>query len=300
MQLTPGGLLQAAIVDHEIHETEHFGRRGLAVMAKLADRYLEGSTVRGAQQLFALGGAGLQQGGNEIEGLGHWTPRVARGVSMASEMRVNAAAARWGRQWTRVVRGEVKIGRRVVQLRRPLAMGGLGLAVAAAGVAAWFTLLQPAEGAPTIARAGAAAPQISLPVVGGGTSNLAAERGKVVLVNFWATWCEPCKSEMPGLQRLADELRDRPFVLYSVDLQEDAAQVEAFQRDFGLSLFAVLDQDGDVTRAYGVRALPATFLIDRTGVLRQQRLGPLLPGSADTLWSEPWLAAQVRSLLATG
>src|SRR6185437_1970762 len=109
-----------------------------------------------------------------------------------------------------------------------------------------------------------------------------------------------CRSEMPGLQRLADELQDRPFRLYSVDLQEDAAQVDAFKRDLGLNLYAVLDQDGDVTRAYGVRALPATFLIDQRGVLRQQRLGPLLAGGTDTTWSEAWLAAQVRSLLATG
>ncbi|MDQ6674836.1 MAG: TlpA family protein disulfide reductase [Chloroflexota bacterium] len=184
--------------------------------------------------------------------------------------------------------------------RRRLAMGGLGLTVVAAGVAAGLTLLRPAEGAPSMARQGAPAPQIRLPVVGGGTSNLSAELGKVVLVNFWATWCEPCKSEMPGLQQLADEFRDRPFVLYSVDLQEDAAQVEGFQRELGLSLYAVLDRDGDVTRAYGVRVLPATFLVDNTGVVRQQRLGPLLPGSAETLWSEPWLAAQVRGLLATG
>jgi thiol-disulfide isomerase/thioredoxin len=188
----------------------------------------------------------------------------------------------------------------VVHVTRPLAIGGLSLALVAAGAAAWFTLLQPAEGAPTFARPGAAAPQISLPVVGGGTSNLAADRGKVVLVNFWATWCEPCKSEMPVLQQLANDLRDRPFVLYSVDLQEDSAQVEAFQRDFGLHLYAVLDQDGDVTRAYGVRALPATFLIDQRGVLRQQRLGPLLAGGAETTWTEAWLAAQVGSLLATG
>jgi cytochrome c biogenesis protein CcmG, thiol:disulfide interchange protein DsbE len=184
---------------------------------------------------------------------------------------------------------------------RPLAIGGLGLATVAVAAAVWFTLLQPAGGAPTSARPGATAPPISLPVVGGGTSNLAADRGKVVLVNFWATWCEPCKSEMPGLQRLANELRDRPFVLYSVDLQEDASQVEAFQRDYGLNLYAVLDQDGDVTRAYGVRALPATFLIDQQGILRQQRLGPLVvTGGAETVWTEAWLAAQVRSLLATG
>src|ERR1700694_2345222 len=159
--------------------------------------------------------------------------------------------------------------------------------------------MQPAPDLPTVARPGAPAPQIALQVVGGGTSNLAAERGKVVLVNFWATWCEPCKSEMPGLQLLADELRDRSFVLYSVDLQEDGPQVEAFQQQYGLHLYAVLDDNGDVTRAYGVRALPATFLIDQHGVLLQQRLGPLLAGGPETTWSEAGLAAQVRSLLAT-
>ena len=75
-------------------------------------------------------------------------------------------------------------------------------------------------------------------------------------------------------------------------------QVDAFQRQYGLNLYALLDDSGDVTRAYGVRALPATFLIDQHGVVRQQRLGPLLAGNADTTWSEAWLATQVRSLLA--
>ena len=150
-----------------------------------------------------------------------------------------------------------------------------------------------------IARPGAPAPQIALQVVGGGTSNLAAEKGKVVLVNFWATWCEPCKAEMPALQQLADGLKDRPFILYSVDLQEDAPQIEAFQSQYKLRLFAVLDENGDVTRAYGVRALPATFVVDKAGLLRLQRLGPLLSGDANTTWSEAWLAAQVRGLLET-
>lgn len=187
----------------------------------------------------------------------------------------------------------------MAHLPRAVAIGGLGLLlVAAAGVAGWSLLFQPAPSAPAIARPGAPAPQIALQVVGGGTSDLTAERGKVVLVNFWATWCEPCKSEMPGLQQLADELRDRPFVLYAVDLQEDGPQVEAFQKQYGLKLYAVLDDNGDVTRAYGVRALPATFLIDQQGVVRHQRLGPLLAGSAETTWSEAWLATQVRSLLA--
>src|SRR5260370_26479651 len=134
---------------------------------------------------------------------------------------------------------------------RAVVIGGICLVLIAVGVAAWLTLLQPAPEVPTIARPGAPAPQIALPVVGGGTSNLAAERGKVVLVNFWATWCEPCKSEMPGLQQLADELRGRSFVLYSVDLQVDGPQVVAFQRQYGLKLYALLHDKDDVTRPYG-------------------------------------------------
>jgi hypothetical protein len=61
----------------------------------------------------------------------------------------------------------------------------------------------------------------------------------------------------------------------------------------------LLDEDGAVTRTYGVRGLPATFVIDRGGVVRVQRLGPLLSGGPDTTWSEPWLAEQVRSLLGS-
>lgn len=188
----------------------------------------------------------------------------------------------------------------VGRVPRRLAIAAAALLIVVVGTLAWFALQQPAQpAAAALARPGAPAPQIALPVVGGGTSDLQSERGKVVLVNFWATWCEPCKSEMPGLQTLAGELRGQPFRLYSVDLQEDAAHIEAFEREYGLSLYAVMDQDGDATRAYGVRALPSTFLIDQRGVLHLQRLGPLASGGAETTWSEPWLADQVRSLLST-
>src|SRR5260370_15760757 len=163
------------------------------------------------------------------------------------------------------------------------------LALNVVGGEACTTLLLPAQGA-GIARPGATAPQIALPVVGGGTSDLAAEKGNVVLINFWATWCEPCKSEMPALQQLSNGLKGRPFKLYSVDLQEDAPQIEAFQRQYDLQLYAVLDENGDVTRAYGVRALPSTFVVDKAGILRLQRLGPLVARDANTSWSEAWLA----------
>jgi peroxiredoxin len=103
---------------------------------------------------------------------------------------------------------------------------------------------------------------------------------------------------MPALQQLAQDLRGQPFRMYSVDLQEDAQAIESFQRQYNLDLYVLLDDEGSVTRTYGVRGLPATFLIDRQGVVRVQRLGPLLAGGPETTWSEPWLAEQVRGLLA--
>ena len=186
--------------------------------------------------------------------------------------------------------------------RRPYVLIGVTALIVLAAVGGWYVLQQPAASGSgsRLAQVGAPAPQIALPIVGGGNSNLADDRGKVVLVNFWATWCEPCKSEMPGLQQLADELHGQPFRLYSVDLQEDAAAIQQFEQQYGLNLYAVMDEDGTATRAYGVRALPSTFLIDQHGTLHLQRLGPLASGGPETMWSEAWLADQVRGLLATG
>jgi thiol-disulfide isomerase/thioredoxin len=171
-----------------------------------------------------------------------------------------------------------------------LAVGLIG-----AGGFAWYQARAAAP--PPVARPGSPAPPITLPLLDGGDADLARQRGNVVLLNFWATWCVPCRTEMPALQRLADGLWGERFVLFTVDLQEDAAAIEPFRRELGLGLPVLLDRDGEVTRSYGVRALPATFLIDQRGVLRQQRLGPLVEGGADTPWSGAWITEQVRALL---
>src|SRR5712691_933441 len=171
------------------------------------------------------------------------------------------------------------------------------LVVGLIGAGAWYAFVSPRlESRPGIAQVGALAPSVNLPALDGGSRDLAELRGRVVLLNFWATWCIPCRAEMPELQGLSDDLQDTPFALLTIDLQEEADTITPFRRDLGLRLPVLLDEDGDVTRRYGVRALPATFLIDRDGILRQHRLGPLTQGGAETAWSRAWIAERVRDL----
>ena len=166
------------------------------------------------------------------------------------------------------------------------------------GAGAWYGFVSPhVDSRPSIAQPGLPAPAVSLPALDGGSRDLAQERGKVVLLNFWDTWCIPCRTEMPELQALADDLQGESFALLTIDLQEDAGTIALFRRELGLRLPVLLDADADVTRSYGVRALPATFLIDRNGILGQQRLGPLSPGGVEIAWSRTWIAEHVTVLL---
>lgn len=95
-------------------------------------------------------------------------------------------------------------------------------------------------------------------------------RGKVVLLNFWATWCPPCKAEMPDLQSLYEEYGEaQGFVVLGVDLQEDDATVGAFVEQYGLTFPVVLDLTGTVTQdLYHVRPLPTSMIVDREGFVR--------------------------------
>jgi thiol-disulfide isomerase/thioredoxin len=184
-------------------------------------------------------------------------------------------------------------------MHRLRALGLVSLvATVAAGAIACATVVQTGSGAaPTVAQVGAPAPAVKLSVLDGGSADLAQDRGKVVLVNFWATWCEPCKAEMPGLQQLDQKLRSDSFVMYPVNMQEDGAAIAPFRKEIQFNLPVLMDENGAVTRSFGVRALPATFLIDRSGIVREQRLGPLVPGDANTPWSEAWVETRVRQLL---
>ena len=136
------------------------------------------------------------------------------------------------------------------------------------------------------------APAINLMMLDGAALSLQQLRGKVVLVNFWATWCEPCITEMPSLQRLHNQLHADGFEVLAVNYQEGAARIKSFIDKMNFTLPVVRDTDGGVARAWGARVFPANYLIDRAGNIRYW-----MSGAAD--WTSPALLSTIRALLTS-
>ena len=116
-------------------------------------------------------------------------------------------------------------------------------------------------------------PTFTLRDLNGKEVRLEDYRGKIVFLNFWATWCLPCRKEMPSMEKLYSEFKDRDFTMLAVDLREEAKKVMAFKERFKLNFPILLDSDGRVGRKYGVWSIPITFLIDREGFLIGVALG---------------------------
>jgi len=108
----------------------------------------------------------------------------------------------------------------------------------------------------------------------GETLSLREQRGKAVMINFWATWCLPCREEMPAMERLYRRHRERGFVLLAVSVDTDASLVRPFLEQHKLTFPVTLDAKMDLANTYGVRALPSSFLVDRQGYLAALALGP--------------------------
>ena len=126
---------------------------------------------------------------------------------------------------------------------------------------------------------GSPAPEIVLKDLQGRDVKLSDLRGKVVLVNFWATWCKPCKEEMPAMQASYDKLRDKGFVVLAVNELEDTARVAEHIRTHGHTFEVVMDHNNQVANMYGVVGLPASFLIEPQGIVRERISGSLLTES---------------------
>lgn len=122
---------------------------------------------------------------------------------------------------------------------------------------------------------GKMAPGFAVVDLNGNKVTLADLRGKVVLLNFWATWCPWCKKEMPEIERFYEAYKDKGVEVVALDVEEDTKTVYDYANGKGFTFLIWLDLDGKVNNAYGVSAYPTSFFIDREGVIRSIQIGAM-------------------------
>ncbi|MHB9032267.1 MAG: TlpA family protein disulfide reductase [Anaerolineae bacterium] len=120
---------------------------------------------------------------------------------------------------------------------------------------------------------GKQAPDLALPDINGKIVWLADLRGKIVIVTFWATWCTPCRAELPELVGVYQKLQERGIEILAINVGESPDQVNAFVTDLGIKFPVLLDAKGFAVYAFGVHAIPTSFIVDRDGILRHSQMG---------------------------
>jgi peroxiredoxin len=182
------------------------------------------------------------------------------------------------------------------------AVAGLGLAIfvmvrvyapssAAPSAQPGASSAAPPDSVPSVA-AGEKAPDFTLPSLSGQEVSLANLRGKVVILNVWATWCEPCRAEMPSMETLYEDFKsNKNFVLLAVSQDEGSRDaVASFVKKNGYHFTVLLDPKNVVSAAYGASGVPETFVIDRNGRIVAHHLGAFD-------WSRPDVREALRDLL---
>jgi cytochrome c biogenesis protein CcmG, thiol:disulfide interchange protein DsbE len=144
-----------------------------------------------------------------------------------------------------------------------------------AGAALLLLLSLTACGPAPAARLGSPAPDFTLNTVDGATVQLAQLKGKPVWINFWATWCVPCREEMPAMQELYEQYRDQGLVILAVNMEEDSATVRRWIDSGGYAFTFVLDSNGQQVKRYNVTAAPTSYFVGRDGVIHDQKLGQI-------------------------
>lgn len=139
---------------------------------------------------------------------------------------------------------------------------------------------------------GQAAPDFSLPPATGVTS-LAALRGRVVVLNFWASWCQPCASETPSLNALQGDFPNRTVEVLGVSIDTDANAYRKFLADFQVRFATALDPSADIPTRYGTFGWPETYIIDPQGIVRRKLIGPVD-------WTDPQMLRYLRDLAHRG
>ena len=139
------------------------------------------------------------------------------------------------------------------------------------------------------AEIGQPAPDFILQDLSGRSWRLSDQRGKVVFLNFWATWCPPCREEMPAMEALHREmeLKDRPFQMLTILSNDDPGQAARFADKLNITFPILTDPVSNASQAYGLTGVPETFIIDAKGILREKFIGP-----------RPWNSAEAKEMLA--
>ena len=141
-----------------------------------------------------------------------------------------------------------------------------------------------------VAMVGIVPPDFTLAVLDGTSIKLSDMKGKAVFLNFWATWCGPCKAEMPSMEAVYRQLKDRGFEILAVNIQEDPETVRAFMQDNKLRFTVAMDSSGSVGIQYGIQAIPTTYIIDKRGLVVSR-----IVGSID--WNKPKIISAIEMLL---
>lgn len=143
--------------------------------------------------------------------------------------------------------------------------------------AAWIALSIESKGATNISapQAGFPAPDFTLKTPKGEAYTLSELKGQAILVNLWATWCPPCRAEMPTIEKIYQEYKDQGFIVLAIDMtyQDDPFAVVPFVDEFKLTFPILLDETSDVASAYQLRSLPSSYFINRAGIIQEVVIG---------------------------
>ncbi len=143
---------------------------------------------------------------------------------------------------------------------------------------------------PKVARVGEPAPDFSLVDRNGIPWTLSELKGQVVFINFWATWCSPCRKEMPSMQTLYTMLPKDKFKMLAILNRDDPALADIFAKKLGITMPILNDRDNKVGSKYGLTGLPETFIVDKQGVLREKFIGP-------AQWDSPGVAQMLMKYI---
>ena len=128
---------------------------------------------------------------------------------------------------------------------------------------------------PVALRPGRIASDFTIPLFDGGTFTLSEQRGKVVLVNFWASWCPPCREEAPVLERAWQKYKDKGFILVGVDIWDNEKDARSFLQEFRISYPNGPDNNGEIAIEYGLTGVPESWFLNKDGRLVRRWVGPL-------------------------